>query len=286
MKVLCIAARSVLNNLAHKSPEIEAKTFGACAHSTRMRARKSCACASEGIMWWRTEPGLLGCDVKTHGEGSNHTATPRKHTIPCLVVPKPERGGRGNIPRCGAGCCCWEVGGKHQCLQVLSTWTCSRHRASCAEIMKGWPSSDAGTKEGWRMLLQRLTGMRWIQRRKQRQTVSLWRRYLGFMANPSTRSRLGRCVTSAAVRWRRDTGEGEAPPPQPELQKQQRRGESPDRRMSESREMGLWGWNTRAVKVNHYLRSSAFKLYESRPGHLSHCDGAEVFVLMQKTHTF
>lgn len=82
-----------------KSPEIDAEPFGACAHSMRVRARRPCACASEGIMWWRTEPGLLGCDVKTHTvEAAITPPSPRKPTIPCLVVPKPEQGGRGNIP--------------------------------------------------------------------------------------------------------------------------------------------------------------------------------------------
>lgn len=46
-KELPIAVRSVLNNLSIKSPEIEAETFGVGAHSTRVRARESCACASE-----------------------------------------------------------------------------------------------------------------------------------------------------------------------------------------------------------------------------------------------
>lgn len=85
----------------------------------------------------------------THGGGNKHTAasTHTTHTIFSPLPPEPEPGGRGKpspvvlLPFRGA----LET---HQCLQVHSIWTCSHHRASRAEIMKGWPSGDAGTREG------------------------------------------------------------------------------------------------------------------------------------------
>lgn len=267
---------------------------------------------SRRVMWWWTElASLLGCDARRArcwstplrhiaGRQPSHTHT---HTPPSLRLCRNLTGLRRErkpfsptaatantavalLPFRGGG----KQAGAHRCLRVPSTYSCSHHRACRAEIMKGWPSSDAGTTEGWRMLRrrrrqqhqqqQRLAGLGitttapWTWPRNRPPSACPWRRYWDCTVSPSTRSRLGPCATNAAGRWPRDTGAEGAPPPRPEHHHQRRkrrraRGGSKDRGTFGYRETAPCGWNTWAVKVRRGLRHgwprSCANLGQGRP---------------------